>query len=442
VSADTRSPSRGRRWRDLAGLHRAAGGLVAAVLAFAGTAPVGAQDRSAAELRVTLTRLLGEHAFLTLDVVRTGAGVGDESAAAAAALDENTAELVAAIEDIYGGEAGDAFGELWRAHIGYVIDYARASAEGDSDAAALAAEQLDRYVADFSGLVATAIPELSQDAVTGLIREHVQQLEHVADIGASAYEEAYHSIRHTYRHMYTIGDALAHGTAARFPERFPGQAVAFGPAADIRITLDRLFGEHTYLSALAMRAAFASATDAPSASEALRENGSELTGVIADVYGATAGEAFGALWQSHIDDYLAYVEALRSGDDEEQVTALADLEDDRGQLSAFVANANPLVTRDDLEALLQEHNDLLVEQADEFAGGDYAAAYEVGRAAYLHSSHMGEALGAAIAGQFPDRFPNTAVSAPPDGEVSSGLAAILILALAVVIFQSWRRAVR
>lgn len=436
-----------RSGRGISFRERVVGAAVATLLALlvpGAAGLVAAQDEPATELRVGLGRLLGEHAFLTLDVVRTGAGTGPQSAAASDALDANTAEIVAAMEAVYGAEAADAFGELWRNHIGYLVDYARAVAAGDAEAAELAQAQLERYVADFSSLMVTAVPALPEEVVSGLIDEHVQQLAHVADLDESAYDDAYRSIRETYHHMFTIGDALAVGIVDRFPDRFAGRFVAFSPAVDVRITLERLFGEHTYLAALAMRASYGAAADAPSAIRALRENGIDLTAVIADVYGAPAGDTFGLLWDRHIDAYLAYVDGLASDDRDAAAAALDDLAAYRNELSTFVADANPHAGREQLEALIGEHNTHLVEQADAYAAGDYGSAFEVGRDAYRHSSQMAAVLAEAIADQFPQRFPDAAMPSPAGpqlgGRVASPAAVVALVAISMIGIASLRAA--
>jgi hypothetical protein len=394
--------------------------VVAAVCIAASAALVGAQDEAAdppaTQLRVALDRLLAEHAFLSMEVMRTGTTGGRAFTAAADALDENTQEIVSAIEGIYGADAGEAFGQQWRNHIAFLIDYARALSEGDRPAADLADQQLDRYVADFSALLSTAIPELPEAAVSGLIDEHVQQLEHVAAFESAQFGDAYPAIRDTYLHMFTVGDALATGIIAQFPDRFPGHDNAFSPATDLRIALDRLLGEHTYLAALAMRAHLTGARDAEEAAAALGENSAELETTITDIYGAPAGTAFGGLWESHVTSYVDYVAGLEAGDADAQEEALTALAEYWDSFSAFLAEANPYVSAAELQSHIRQHTDLLVRQAEQYAAGDYAEAYQTGREAFAHTGELSASLAGAIADQLPDRFaralPNLAMIAP------------------------------
>jgi hypothetical protein len=392
-------------------------------------------DAPATALRVALDRLLAEHALLSMEVVRSAIARTPDFDAAAEVLDENTTEIIAAIEDVYGAEAGAAFGEQWRNHIGYLVDYARAAIEGDAEAAALASEQLDRYVADFSALLVDAMPVLPAETVEGLIDEHVRQLEHVAAFDQAEFGRAYPAIRQTYRHMFDIGDGLVIGIVTAFPGRFPGRDQAFSPATDLRITLDRLLGEHSFLAALAMRATLNGSPDTDSAAGALAENSADLQSAMAGIYGDAAGDAFGSLWDSHVTSYFDYVVGLTEGDQAAIEDALDRLADYRREFGMFVADANPFLSAASLAALLKAHTDHLVRQADAYAAGDWAASHRLGREAYAHTAELSGSLAAAIHDQFPRRFPDAAMAGPsapwPLG-VSLALGATGVLAVLVV----------
>jgi len=410
--------------------------LLCGVLMLLAAAPVSAQDPSeapATQLRMAIDRVLAEHAFLIVQVMRTGLSGGAEFAAAGDALDENTGELVAAIEGIYGQDAADAVDEQWRNHIAFIVDYARALDDNDTSAANLATSQLQEYVTDFSALLAGAA-QLPKDAVEGLINEHVEQLQQVASFEGAQFGEAYPAIRETYEHMFMIGDGLASGIVAQFPDRFSGRFSAFSRATDLRLDLNRLLGEHTELAALAMRASLTDAPDEAAASEALEANTAELQAAIATIYGEAAGTAFGTRWRSHTDLYLDYVAATKASNSTAQATALRGLRNYRSSFTAFLVSANPLLSAVEFEGLIAEHTDQLVEEADRFAEGDFDAAYATGRDAFAHSGVLADYLAHAIADQFPDLFPDTAArDRGPDRwvvGVLTLLAAVLVWALA------------
>jgi hypothetical protein len=411
--------------------------VLAAVLLASVAGPSAAQDEPAAapatQLRVALDRVLGEHAFLIIEAMRTGLVSGAEYNAAAAALNLNTGDLIGAITGIYGEDAGRAVDEQWRNHIAFIVDYARALNGGDSAAATLADSQLQTYAADFSALLAGAI-QLPEDVVLGLITEHVDQLKQVASFSAAEFGNAYPAVRDTYDHMWMIGDGLALGIMSQFPDQFTGREFAFSPATDLRLTLDRLLGEHTQLAALSMRAGISQSPDLTAAVTALNENSGELQAAIASIYGVDAGNAFLAHWRDHTDLYLDYVGALRDDDTAAQQVALSGLEDYQTDFTAFLAGANPYLSAEDFEAHLAVHTQHLVSQADSFASGNFAAAYTTQREAWTHTGDLAAGLAAAIADQFPQLFPDTAADPlAPAGAPLSWPGMVLVGAAAILL---------
>lgn len=125
----------------------------------------------------------------------------------------------------------------------------------------------------------------------------MQRLEQIGRLAEMGFSDAYSAIRDTYEHIFMVGDGLALGILDRFDDRFTGRETAFSPALDLRIGLDRLIGEHTYLAAIAMRAQLTDAVDLDAAVTALDENSAELGEQIAAIYGDDAGAAFDDLWR-------------------------------------------------------------------------------------------------------------------------------------------------
>ncbi len=380
------------------------------------TAAAPDYELPAVGVRIALDRILAEHAFLTIEAMRTGIAGGGEFEVAAAVLEENTVELVDLVEVAYGAEAAGLFGEQWRNHLAYLVDYTRAVADDDDEARDLASSQLETYIEDFSALLTQANPGLPPDVVEGLIDEHVQQLEQIGSFADAGFAEAYPAIRETYAHMFMVGDGLALGIVDRFGDRFPGRNTAFSPALDLRITLDRLLGEHTYLAAIAMRAQLTDALDLGAARTALGDNSADLAEQIGEIYGDAAATAFDALWRSHTEFYLVYVAAVAADDDDAQDAALDGLRAYRFDFSSFLADANPFLDAGGLEELLETHTDHLVAQVAAYRDEDYVQAYGTLREAYAHTELLAGGLGGAIADQFPQQFSDTAMPFRSDGE--------------------------
>ena len=420
-------------------IRRAA--LIAACTLATAVGPAAAlieHEDPASQLRLQLSQALAEHAFLTLEAMRTGIDEGDAFAAAGEALAGNTQDVIGLIEGAYGEDAADAFGDLWRAHIGYVVDYTRALADGDEAGQRRAVDQLVTYSSQLAELLASVNPNLTVAGVRGLLEDHVHQLEQVASFARGNYAEAYPAVRETYAHMFTIGDGLTSAIAHHLTDVFPDTETAFGPAVDLAVTLDRLLGEHALLAVLVTRAGLTDAADRDAALAALDENSAELAAAIRSIYGDDAGDAFGRLWDEHIDQYLAYVEAVQAGDERAMDDAREGLRRYRSEFGALLTDANPELSESALQSMLTAHTNHLLEQVDAFAVEDYEAAYAVTREAYAHMGELAQALAVAISAQFPDRYPDTATPAPGGAGPSASLViawgglAALVVAAAVV----------
>ena len=171
-----------------------------------------ATKMSAADLRVTLDRLLGEHAVLAMNATNLGVTGSKAFPAAAKALDRNSVEISQAIGSIYGAKAARTFLDgpfQWRAHIGFFVDYTVALAKKDTAGQAKAVANLKTYAirhGDFLA-AATGLPKLAvQNDLLGHVLELKQQLD---DYSAGRYAKAADDYRHAYAHMFMTGDLLA-----------------------------------------------------------------------------------------------------------------------------------------------------------------------------------------------------------------------------------------
>lgn len=178
---------------------------------------------AAADLRVTLDRLLGEHAMLAVFAMQKGVDGDADFDAIAAALDQNTVDLGAAIGSVYGPEAEKGFLKLWRAHVGFFVDYTVATAKGDTAGQKQAIKNLDGYRAGFAGFLAQANPNIQAEPIAAGLQMHVRQLTTALTTYKSGkYDLAYKRVREAYGHMFMTGDTLAAAIAAQYPERFGG----------------------------------------------------------------------------------------------------------------------------------------------------------------------------------------------------------------------------
>ncbi len=184
----------------------------------------------AADLRVTLNRLLAQHAGLAIEAMRQGVDTGDledpEFTAAAGALAGNTDDLTAAIESVYGADAADAFRTQWEAHIGFFVDYTVAVAEDDAEGQEAALAELAQYQEDFAAFLDSATDgNAPAGPVAEALQAHVDQLVAALDsYAAGDFEAAYAAEREASAHMFMTGQVLAAAIAGQFPDQFPTAA--------------------------------------------------------------------------------------------------------------------------------------------------------------------------------------------------------------------------
>ena len=388
-----------------------------------------ADEEPATGLRVTLSQLLGEHAFLLMETMRAASLGEGEEAALRSALDDHTANVRDAIASVYGDAGGDAFGALWQDHIDLLIAYADAVRDGDEAARGEAERGLDQYVADLAAFLESANPAFRAEEEAAALRIHVDQLMAFTD---GDFDAAYESQRHAYVHMFELGDHLALGMARQFPDRFPDGAVAFSPRTDLRLTLDRLLGEHLVLAAQAMRAGLTEAPDFDASAAALEANTNDLAGAVGSIYGDEAGAAFGDLWRSHIDAYVEFVLALGSEDTAARESSLMSLHGYHDEIASFLSGANPNLSEEAVAGLVRRHVQALISQAEATAAGDHERAVATIREAYAGMFDVGAALADAIVAQFPDRFqdlvalPGTSVADAPGTHAAPSRSSVLI----------------
>lgn len=351
----------------------------------------------AAELRITLERLLSQHAILAIEAMRAGVTGADHFEAAAGSLQQNTDDLVGAVELVYGSEGADAFRQLWEDHIGFFVDYTVGVAEGDQAAQDQALTRLDQYRQDFGNFIESATGGgLTAGPVADLLQSHVDQLVSQIDSYANEdFEAAASKTREAYAHMFGTAKALAGAISGQFPDRFGGDLE--NQQIDLRSALGQLLGEHAQVAIQAMRAGVSGQDDFTAIAGALNENTEDLTDAISGIFGSEGGQAFNQLWSDHIDFFVQFTVGLAEGDQAAQDQALARLEQYRQDFSGFLSTAtNGSVPADVVAAGLQEHVNQLVEQVEAFHEDDFQTAFSVASEGFAHMFMTAEALAGGI----------------------------------------------
>lgn len=367
-----------------------------------------ASVKNAADLRTALGNLLQEHVFLA--GTATGAALGGRDAefkAAAATLDGNSVELSKLVGAAYGPEGEKAFLQLWRAHIGFFVDYTQAAAAGDTAKQEKARADLDGYRRDFDAFLTGANPNLPKGAVSDLLTPHVQTLLSAIDAQAAKDPEAaYTKLQAAAEHTSMIADALAGAITKQFPDKFPGAGMT--KAADLQAGLNLLLQGHEYLAASATGAALGGRdAEFKVAAAALDANTVNLSKAIGAAYGPDAEKTFLQLWRTHIGFFVDYTRGLAAGDTAKQQKARADLDGYRRDFDAFITGANPNLPKGAVAELLIPHVAETLAAIDGQGANDPTRAFTSLKKAADHMRTIADALSGAIAKQLPEKFPTS-----------------------------------
>jgi hypothetical protein len=190
------------------------------------------------------------------------------------------------------------------------------------------------------------------------------------------------------------------GSSAVVPENHHHvmRLVAAGAAPtspkQLRAQFEQLLGLHALLAVRQMRSVVAAAPAFGQVTGvSLQTNTDELGRLVASAYGGAQADRFTPLWQRHLADLVAYAKAVASHDASAKQTARTLLLGDADAYGSWLAQASKgRVPASDGAAGVRMHVEELMAQADAYAGGDYAQAYRIERAAYEHMFTAGTAL--------------------------------------------------
>jgi hypothetical protein len=274
-------------------------------MASASPSPTPANSK-AADLRTKLDLLLGEHAMVVAKQATAAANKTDEHAAYTSLLIANTNSLVDVIRSAYGNTAAAQFEKSWGIQNGYLVDYtiglvAHNDAKSNGAKSGLATGFVPEFAKLINGLTQIPVDQVTQHAT----RELTVLQTVIEDAAAQSYPKMYVDLRAAYAATSGIGDLLATRTAQLFPDKFPGDPSS--KAADVRVSLNLLLQEHSYLATMTTDAAAAKRTNEQAgAAAALGANVDALSKLFSDLKGAGAAMQIAQLWGARNSDLISY----------------------------------------------------------------------------------------------------------------------------------------
>ena len=361
-----------------------------------------AADSKAADLRVRLDGLLGEHVIvIAKNSLAATANRSDEYRGYATLLTTNGTDLSDVIGSAFGATAAAGFDQIWSAQNNYYVDYtvglvSHNAAKSNGAASGL----LNGFVPQFAQFM-SSMSSIPLDPITELSREQVLETKAMIDDQAALNNaKTFADLQRAYAQASRIGDALASAIANKFPDKFPGDPA--NKAVDFRVALNNLLEEHSYLATMTTSATAAGRNaEQAAALNALAANADALGTVFSQAFGTVIGTRFDQVWGARDAELVVYA---GSADAATRQAAFADLTmtfvaqfrsliDDATNL-AGAAVSNPIQLQ--IEATVRTIDDQRSQSATQVAGDDHTAA-----AAMIP---MGDLIATAAVAKNPGKF--------------------------------------
>ena len=211
-------------------------------------------DTGSAKLRQTLTDLLNSHVYLAGIAVEQAVLTEDPNSpqfkAAVTTLDQNSQDLAAAIESVYGPEAGNAFLKQWREHIGFFVDYTIGGLRTTSRCSSKAASGSRRI--PWGLLCLPRGSDRRRAFCGGSVRRTADARQQSRDrgrLGACGDPKVFSQLYEAaHGHMPMTAAALAEAIAGQSPEDFDGDPNS--AASELQAGLTDLLNSHVFLAGL------------------------------------------------------------------------------------------------------------------------------------------------------------------------------------------------
>jgi hypothetical protein len=172
----------------------------------------------------------------------------------------------------------------------------------------------------------------------------------------------------------------------------------FNDAVDLRVTLNRLLGEHMQIAVDATQTALLGGKSFDAKGAELQANTDDLAAAIGSLYGDDAKAAFSNQWNAHNGYFVNYTVATAKNDEAGKTKAVDGLMMYQKDFGAFLAGATGLPA-DAVQAQLGMHVMHTAKAVDAFGTKDYAGSYANAAMGYVHMGKTGDILADAIAKQ-------------------------------------------
>jgi len=208
--------------------------------------------------------------------------------------------------------------------------------------------------------------------------------------------------------VFVLLTALVPGASAAQRNDRTKRAVATtghgSAAADLKMSMRKLWTDHTVWTRDYIIAAVDDKPDATAAANRLMKNQEDIGRAIAGYYGPAAGQQLTTLLKEHISIAVDLIKAAKAGNKTAQQQA-----DDRWQKNAvdiatFLSKANPNWPQATLVDMMKKHLSTTTAEVVARLMHDYEGDVRAYDAVYDHILMMSDVLSDGIVKQFPDKF--------------------------------------
>lgn len=351
------------------------------------------------DLRTDLQSLLAHNSTLTVRFMRaTVAGRPEFVEAADAVVVGSTADLEQTLRPAIGGEAAAQFAKRWETRTNMLFRYAAGARDGNEAARQEAARQLrslDRVIA--SVLTDATDGRLSErDVADRLTAQTDDLLAQTDEFAAADHDRAFRLQRRAFARTYPVG-ALVSAAATDAPGALP-------PAAQLRVSLGRLLGEHVELTVDTMRAAAVDPAQFEAAAGVLDANTADLAAATDSLLGDDA-DAVNALWADQLDELMRATVAITESDDAALDEARAGLSQVADRFGTVLGGLDEEVDVETAVDAVRRHHQLAVAQLEHAVAREHTEAHDAAYGAFINSRRLADALAATVAELVDDTLP-------------------------------------
>ena len=343
-------------------------------------AAASAAGSKAADLRVRLDALLGEHVIvIAKNSLAATANRSDEYKGYAMLLTTNGSDLSDVIASAFGASAAATFDQIWAAQNNYYVDYTVGLVSHNATKSNGAASGLmNGFVPQFAQFM-SSMSSIPLDPITQLSTEQVLETKAMIDDQAALNNsKTFADLQRAYAQAARIGDALASAIANKFADKFPGDPA--DKAVDFRVSLDNLLEEDSYLATMATSATAAGRNGEQAAAlNALAANADSLGTLFSQAFGVATGTRFDQVWGARDAELVVYAGTADATSRQAALDSLthtfvaqfASLIDDSTTMTGAEVS-NPI--QNQIEALMRTIDDQRSNAATQVAADDHTAA--------------------------------------------------------------------